>query len=244
MDRLLSEPEPSSISSAIWGSPYQPGENAHDEREASLRWFTAHCAEEKAFVLRRSPKILDELPLPDIIRTLKMHPELEKSRLVFPDETDEQTASSTSASTAALELAVRVMFLTACKYASQETIGGGLFHPRWNDSESLAVYISRVYPRTSNQPALQDVRPIRVEKLAVGYLKTYAKLQLVWTHRLSDHLTLLKRSNQKTLYIFRHPAFLKVSLETLDAHGGVDSISGALALYVGRTELPRHDAVN
>jgi hypothetical protein len=39
----------------------------------------------------------------------------------------------------------------------------------------------------------------------------------MWTDHLSDHLILLRGERWKRLYIFRHPGFLKVSLELLAA---------------------------
>ncbi|KAI1080252.1 hypothetical protein F5B20DRAFT_589677 [Whalleya microplaca] len=121
------------------------------------------------------------------------------------------------------------MYLTAC--VSPDIIGGDVFKPRWKSSETLENFITRVYPRS--QPAMQDTRSIRLTKLSAHYLTTYAKVDLKWTHRLSDHLVLLKGDTWKSLYVFQHPAFLKVSLETLAADDPDMHQSTAKALSLG-----------
>lgn len=64
---------------------------------------------------------------------------------------------------------------------------------------------------------MQDSRAVQVHKLSMGYLSSYASLDVRWTSRLSDHLVILRGESWKSLYIFRHPSFLRVALETLRA---------------------------
>jgi hypothetical protein len=233
----------SSIVDAIWGPALTDTES--QEREAALKWYLRYCDGEKTFALRRNQEVLHDTPLNDMILRLKENSQKPKRSIASAVEDGNATtvvvddAGNPATSTAeddgkaaapaeAFELLVRIVFLTACVSASRETFGGDFFSPRWNESESLVAYINRVYPR--DRPAPQDVKPIRIDKLAVGYLTSYAKVDLIWTHRLTDHLILLKRSNRKTLSIFRHPAFLKVSLETLEDNNDALEQSTADAL--------------
>jgi hypothetical protein len=225
MDNLLPGNGQSSIADAIWGP--QSTEYEDHDRDAILKWYLRYCEDEKSFVLRRNPSLLEEMSIVDLIQYLKTNARKEKIQLVSGLAGNSELAPGM----VAFDLAVRLVFLTSCMSVSQETFGGDLFRPRWNEHESLESYIGRVYPRDKTTP--QDVKSIRVDKLAVGYLTSYAKLDLIWTHRLTDHLMLLKRPNRKTLHIFRHPAFLKVSLETLEGNspGLGQSTADALSLY-------------
>lgn len=207
---------------AIWG-PADRGAGA--ERVQTLRWYLKCCNGEKSLALSRSPQLLDESPLSALINTIKLKRDTQKSELL-----DRASQSSIQEQMAALDLAVRVAFMTACSAVSEETFGGDLFRPRWKTNESLSAYIARVYPQEHVPP--QDVRPIRLSKLAASYLTSYASLELHWTHHLTDHLLLLKRVNRKVLYVFRHPGFLRVSLETLEANDPAvtQTVSGSLSL--------------
>ena len=208
------------IPDAVWG-PAELGA----ERARILRWSLKCCSGERGLALSRNPHLLDESSLSTLIKTIKRKRDTQKSELL-----NRVSESSIPAQMAALDLAVRVAFMTACSAASEETFGGDLFRPRWQTNESLTAYIARVYPRAETPP--QDGRSIRVDKLAIGSLTSYASLEIYWTHRLSDHLLLLKKSNRKILYIFRHPAFLRVSLEILEAGDPAltQTASGTLSL--------------
>ncbi|KAK3385668.1 hypothetical protein B0H63DRAFT_560226 [Podospora didyma] len=71
---------------------------------------------------------------------------------------------------------------------------------------------------------------VRVHKLSAGYLAAFATVNLRWTNQLTDHLILLKGEGWKSLYVFRHPAFLRHSLETLGENKpGMDHLT-ALSL--------------
>ncbi|KAH8898204.1 hypothetical protein GQ53DRAFT_817499 [Thozetella sp. PMI_491] len=220
LHNLSSEDGSERILDAVWGTPRLV-------TEPDLKWYLRYCEDEKSFVMRRTPHLLQGASLPTLIQHLKTNVDQTKRQLVLAHSgtSDDGTFQS------ALELAVRLVFLTACISLSEETFGGDLFRPRWHEAESLTSYIDRVYPRV--QPPSLDATPIRVDKLAVGYLTSYARLHLIWTHRLTDHLMLVKRSNRKSLRIFRHPAFLKISLQMLDRNGKGLETSSAAALSIG-----------
>lgn len=122
--------------------------------------------------------------------------------------------STTKPEKEALRLALRVTFMTACVTPGRwATTGQGIFRPTWKDTETLADFITRVYP-TADPP--QESQPISVGKLSVAYLERYACIQIKWTDRLSDHLTFMKGADWKSLYVFAHPAWLKMGLDTLE----------------------------
>jgi hypothetical protein len=126
-------------------------------------------------------------------------------------ETDRQTDRPDKE---ALHLAVRITYLTACVTPGRwTTTGQGIFRPTWKDTESLAEFMSRVYPRA--QPPQESLR-INVGKFSAAYLERYASIRLRWTDRLSDHLTFMKGGDWKSLYVFAHPAWLKAGLDTLE----------------------------
>jgi hypothetical protein len=106
--------------------------------------------------------------------------------------------------------------MTAC--ISPDTVSSDVFRPRWKESESLEMYLRRVYPQSL--PRSQDDAPVRVSKLSAGYLTKYANVSIWWTDRLNNHLMLKTRiaegrNLRKAVYIFRHPAFIKASLDAL-----------------------------
>lgn len=211
------------ITNAVWGEAAD--QSAKADRALTLKSYLRCCNGEKGLALSRNPHLLDQTPLSALISTIKIKRDGRKNELV-----SRASESSIQGQMAALDLAVRVAFMTACSAASEDTFGGDLFRPRWQANESLTAYISRVYPNDDTPP--QDVRPLRVDKLAMSYLTRYTHLELHWTHRLTDHLLLLKKANRKILYVFRHPAFLRISLDTLEANDPAlgQTVSGALSL--------------
>lgn len=179
-----------SIADAVWGPVVY--KNTDAERALTLRSYLKCCNGERGLALSRNPHLLDETPLSALINTIKLEGDERKNELL-----NRASEFSTQGQMAALDLAVRVAFMTACATAFEETFGGDLFRPRWQANESLAAYISRVYPHDDTPP--QDAWPLRVDKLAMSYLTRYASLELYWTHRLTDHLLLLKKANRKIL---------------------------------------------
>lgn len=141
---------------------------------------------------------------------------------MFPDKRKGEQRDSGSVTRSAtserlqipvLDLAVRCMFLTACSPPGAG--GGSIFRLRWKDTETLEGYLKRVFP--ISRPPQQDLAVFRLGKLCASYLHTYSSVQIRWTDYLSDHLILLRGEGWKKLYLFRHPVFLKVSLDTLGA---------------------------
>ncbi|KAI0199323.1 hypothetical protein F4808DRAFT_432787 [Astrocystis sublimbata] len=188
----------SSISDEIWG-PSPDAEHAKARNEM-LSTFFAHFEEEQQF-----EKVLENEIVP-AIRLLKRYPEKMRRDLRVDCER--------AATGDILDLLVRCMFLTASSGPS--SLGGGsIFRPRWKDSENLERYLTRVLP-VSKAPN-QDLATFRLAKLSASYLQQFADIQMRWTNNLTDHLILLKGEGWKSLYIFRHPGFLKVSLDALNA---------------------------
>ena len=120
-------------------------------------------------------------------------------------------------SSLSLELSCRLMLMTSCQ--TPGTVGGDNFRPRWSDDETLPQYISRVYPRSSSPPDDARNQPVLLSKLGADFLTRYANIDIRWTERLTDHLTLQKGSDWKSLYVFAHPGFLLRTLEASDSQG-------------------------
>lgn len=196
------------IADEIWGPCSNSNEN--EARVDILTSFFTHLQEEQAF---------EQITDTDIIagiRTLKRAPDRRKSELYVQHESDSTIDIDGTSESPALDLVVRCMFLTACSPAGAMRVGGGsIFRPRWKESETLEAYFNRVFPML--RAPQQDLAAFRLGKLCASYLCSYARLQIRWTNHLSDHLILLRGERWKRLYIFRHPGFLKVSLDTLAA---------------------------
>lgn len=202
----------SSIADVIWGPiGDQETEQARTQR---LKSFFVCYQDEQDFEMLQYDDVFPT------IRTLKQSPQVRRSELYREDSTS--STRDRTAEAALLDLAVRSMFLTACMRRAQpgteslnrETI----FRPCWKESESLIKYLSRVFP--VSQPPQQDLLAFNADKLRASYLQAYASIQIEWTNYLSDHLVLLRGDTFKKLYIFRHPGFVKVSLERLAADEG------------------------
>jgi hypothetical protein len=114
---------------------------------------------------------------------------------------------------AALDLGVRTMLVTACK--TPGTFGGDVFNPVWKTDEPLADFVDRVYPRWT--APLDDRRntAIAVSRITAHALTVDARIRIEWTDRLTDHLELLVGVDWKTIYVFRHPCYLKMCLKAL-----------------------------
>lgn len=208
--------DPFRIADEIWGRiTSDDPEQAQKERTERMERL------ESFFVLYRNEHDLESKQYDDtlaIIRIIKRSPEdrkLELRRQFDADPTTDGVAADTSS--LLLDLTVRSMFMTACARRAQsgaEILSGDtIFRPSWKESESIARYLGRVFPKS--QPPQQDLLSFKADKLRASYLQTYASIQIEWTDYLSDHLILLKGETWKKLYIFRHPRFIQVSLETL-----------------------------
>lgn len=214
----------SSIADAIWGSSLDNSDG--QERTKVLSSFFTYYENQRGF---------EQVPTEDIsaaISLLRNFPEKRKCELRDSGGNETLGEISGRLQDPVLDLAVRCMFLTACSPSSSMTIGGrSIFRPRWKDFENLEEYLKRVFP-LSRLPQ-QDLAVFRLAKLCASYLHVYSGVQIQWTDHLSDHLILLRGEGWKRLYIFRHPGFLKVSLDTLGADDKdmAHTNLGALKLY-------------
>jgi hypothetical protein len=148
------------------------------------------------------------------IHAIKSGGQKRKSSLRLESVLSGDEENQNPASVLPLELAIRVAFFTSCLLPGQ-VVGGEIYRPRWKDTETLEGFIARVYPK--GPAASQDVRNVQIGKLSVGYLAGYAGIELKWTHKLSDHLILLRGDGWKSLYIFQHLAVIRVSLDAMSA---------------------------
>ncbi|KAK3323341.1 hypothetical protein B0T19DRAFT_201809 [Cercophora scortea] len=194
---------------AMWGP--QPEEEAQKKRMQLLDGYIGHCEKETSFACESSStNPTTRASLLKAIQSLKTKPKETRASL----RADSPPVRTAGVDSFPLPLAVQLTYATAC--LSPGTVGGDIFHPSWKESESLTKYIDRVYPRMTDP--IQDTRTVRIHKLSASYLDTYATVRLRWTNQLTDHLILLKGDGWKSLYIFRHPAFLRHSLEILGAN--------------------------
>ncbi|KAI1125909.1 hypothetical protein F5Y10DRAFT_246127 [Nemania abortiva] len=194
-----------SIANAIWKP--SPNPDVARARLDTLASFLLHFENEKEFEQAREDDIIAT------IRALRQCPGKRKSELRSDSESI-SIHSSSSLDSPNFDLVVRCVFLTACSPPGSSTMGGdSIFRPRWKESESLERYLARVFPIT--KAPQQDLASFRLGKLSANYLRSFAYVQIRWTDKLSDHLILLKGEGWKSLYLFRHPGFLKVSLDVL-----------------------------
>lgn len=202
------------LADAIWG-PWLDADVRVDKHRLSEKYIE-HCESDIRFASRGGVDAeAARANLINALQTLRANPTIARSTICPPATIPTPSASSSSASTGNktydLGLAVNIMLSTAC--SSPDRVGGDIFKPSWKESETLCQFVDRVYPQATE--TIQDSRLVQIHKLSVGYLSSYAGLKLKWTHRLSDHLVILRGEGWKSLYIFQHPSFLTVSLETL-----------------------------
>lgn len=191
-----SQTDKHSIVNEIWGE--LPSESDSTNRYEDLDKYLDHCASEKWVTSKRLIKLLK-----DNVQTKKQEIRCGNP----PDDVPDKEM---------LGISLRLTYLTACVSSGSGTMstGQGIFRPTWKSTESLEEYITRVYPKSKKPP--QESKSLTIGKLAAAYLESYAKIDFKWTDHLSDHLTFLKGNDWKSLYIFRHPAFLKTSLDALE----------------------------
>ncbi|KAJ8133428.1 hypothetical protein O1611_g197 [Lasiodiplodia mahajangana] len=195
----------SSIVDEIWGP--SPNPDVARTRFDTLASFLLHFEKEREFEQAHEDDVIAT------IRAFRQYPGKRKSEL-RSDSESASTRSSGSSDGPNFDLVVRCMFLTACSPPGSSTMGGhSIFRPRWKESESLERYLARVFPVT--RAPQQDLASFRLGKLSASYLRSFAYIQIRWTDNLSDHLILLRGEGWKSLYLFRHPGFLKVSLDVL-----------------------------
>ncbi|KAF7537759.1 hypothetical protein G7054_g3495 [Neopestalotiopsis clavispora] len=195
------------IAEEIWGTAIS--QEAKQKRIERLDSFFVSYQDEPEFEFLQYNDIFAA------IRILKRSPEARKVDVRREGNTFPASDDMTEA--VLLDLTVRSMFLTACTRRAQPGVEAlsraTIFRPYWKESESLVKYLGRVFP--ISQPPQQDLLTFKIDKLKASYLQAYASIRIEWTNYLSDHLILLRGETWKKLYIFRHPGFIKVSLERL-----------------------------
>lgn len=214
---LFSVGQISSVVDGIWGSR---GDSRNEQEKIQLlSTFYKYYENQREF------EHVSTDDLSAAVQALKSFPEKRKSEL----QDSESELSVKRLQAPILDLAVRCMFLTTCSSPSTMMVRGtSIFRPRWKDSECLEEYLRRVFPMS--RPPQQDLATFRLGKLRASYLQTYSNIQLHWTDHLSDHLILLKAEGWKRLYIFQHPEFLKVSLDTFGVDDEYTAYTNAGAL--------------
>jgi hypothetical protein len=219
---------------SIWGKNQNGSNDCNDERIQRLSYFFEYYRRETLSALMLIPTRTGLKPIHThaelfmFISLLKENHQKNKREL---RSLPLLTTSSAVDTEAALDLAVRLMFMIACRsQAANNVVIAQIFCPRWKDTESLENFVERVFPQYVADEGISS-RSITMHKLAAHYLKTYAGIQLEWTDYLTDHLTLQKGETWKSLYIFRHPGFLDTGLRVFTADED-RSTAEALTLYV------------
>ncbi len=211
----LSDPIRLTIATAIWGK-----DDKVEERMQRLMHFFDYYKRETKTAALSVPKdgglasIKTHAELITFISVLKENPKKARLELKSHFPSDSTVAIDTDA---ALDLTVRLMFMTACRSQNAYNFVSTMqiFRPKWKEQESLAQFIERVFPRCeSPDQGSRDVT-IRAHKLTAHYLKQYVNIQIQWTDHLSDHLVFQKGDSWKSLYIFCHPSVLEVGSKAL-----------------------------
>ncbi|PKS08763.1 hypothetical protein jhhlp_004816 [Lomentospora prolificans] len=125
-----------------------------------------------------------------------------------------------------LDVVVRAMLVTACR--SPEVSGGDNYDPAWVPDESIEAYINRVYPKSALSTIDSGLERINAGRFAASSLSDIARIKIEWTDCLTNHLNLFIGNDWKTLYLFRHPRYLKMCLEGLAPYitQGVEMTAG------------------
>ena len=169
-------------------------------------YFEYYRGEMKSALIFSRPPIHTHEGALHIFELLKAHATTAKSAIPAPE-----------GASAALDLGVRAMLVTACK--TPGTFGGNAFNPVWKADETLAAFVDRVYPRWITP--VDDRRggtTIAVSRMTAQALSTESRIRIQWTDRLTDHLELLVGADWKTIYVFRYPCYLKMCLKALVAN--------------------------
>lgn len=165
-------------------------------------YFEYYRGEVKSSVLFNHTPIHSHADALQVFELLKTNAAKPKTVIPTPD-----------GATAALDLGVRTILVTACK--TPGTFGGDVFNPVWKMDEPLADFVDRVYPRWA--APLDDRRstPFAVSRITAHALMADASIRIEWTDRLTDHLELLVGADWKKFYVFRCPCYLKMCLRAL-----------------------------
>jgi len=219
------------VATTIWGED----EKAEERLQKLVLFFEYYRRETMTGLSTSKPggltSIQTHAELLIFVTLLKKNPQRPRQELksILPSLTG--TPSVPVDVDAALDLAVRLMFMSACRSQNGNNIVATMqiFRPKWKESESLSQFVDRVFPRC--EPPEQGSRnvSIRAHKLTAHYLKQYLNIQVQWTDHLLDHLVFQKGDSWKSLYVFCHPSVLEVASKTLEEHDLDTTTNTALA---------------
>lgn len=112
----------------------------------------------------------------------------------------------------AIARAVRIMLGIDTAATSSEIIGNSMVI--WDDTKSMRNIVGQSLPglRRSSTDTTSAATPFDKKKLRARHLRDYAKIEVVWTKHLPDHLEL----DGKTLRIFQLASLLEMSTSIVD----------------------------
>jgi hypothetical protein len=231
----LTDPVRALVARAIWGE-----DEKSDERLERLMLFFEYYRRETMTLSLAIPKSGGSTPIQthgELIRfisLLKANPQTARQELknLLPNATDQNNSFVATDIDAALDLCVRLMFMTACRSQNAYNIVATMqiFRPKWKEQESLGKFVERVYPLCDVPDQGSRNVTIRAHKLTAHYLKQYLNIQIQWTDHLSDHLLFQKGDTWKSLYVFCHPSVLEVASKTLAEYDVDTPTNTALSL--------------
>jgi hypothetical protein len=223
------------IATAIWGE-----DEKGEDRLQRLMLFFEYYRRETMTAALSVPKdgglasIQTHAELVTFIALLKENPQKARQEIknLFLIRASQNTSSVAIDVDAALDLTVRLMFMTACRSQNAYNIVATMqiFRPKWKEQESLVQFVERIFPRCEAPEQGSRNVTIRAHKLTAHYLKQYLNIQIQWTDHLSDHLVFQKGDSWKSLYIYGHPSVLEVGSETLAEHDLNTDTNTALSL--------------
>lgn len=212
----LDDETKSTVANAIWGFDLED-----TDRLIRLAYYFDYYIDETTSTVVRTAKrdavktpIRSHTELVCFIHLLKQHPAKTRKDIKLAWQVSD--ASSRLNLDAALDLAVRVMFMTSCRSPTAYNIitTGQVFRPIWKEKESLEGFMGRIFPRYElDEGSKSDT--IRAQKLKAYYLNDYANIRINWTNNLPDHLALQITGQWKSLCVFRHSGFLEMSSRAL-----------------------------
>lgn len=206
----------STVANAIWGFDLEDS-----DRLIRLAYYFDYYIDETTSTVVRTAKrdvvktpIRSHAELVRFIHLLKQHPAKTRKDVKLAWQVSD--ANSTLNLDAALDLAVRVMFMISCRSPTAYNIitTGQVFRPIWKEKESLEGFMGRIFPRYElDEGSKSDT--IRAQKLKAYYLNDYVSIRINWTNNLPDHLALQITDQRKSLCVFRHSGFLEMSSRAL-----------------------------
>ena len=234
--KRISDPARAAIATAIWGEE----EKAEERIQRLMLFFEFYRRETMSTAALSVSKAGCQEPIPTraelivFISLLKKNPEKGREELksILSSTASQNSSLVTIDVDTAIDLTVRLMFMTACRSQNIQNIVATMqiFRPKWKEPESLGQFIERIFPRC--EPPDQGSRnaTIRSHKFTAHYVKQYLNIQIQWMDHLSDHLVLQKGDTWKSIYIFCHPSMLEIASKTLGEYNLDTFTNTALSL--------------